>query len=248
MREVKYVAILANSVREKKRCVAGKEVFPRADGKYEIGPWIRFADPNDPHGAVSRASTLCGFIGGVRAARPLDIVEAVFTGSCVNADHPEDCFFDTRRRWQIVDKLGYEKLRELQDCPVTLWNDGVKPNSVPAGYVRNMGRKAATLYLLKAPTGWSFAFWRSEAPDDASPGQMKERQHRVLSFRFGGMCHEFSVTDDEFNDRHKIFDRASGLRQLLTIPDSTNVFFCLSLTPEFRNRHYKIGATIFEPK
>jgi hypothetical protein len=53
MSQTKHLVILANSIRAKKYCIAGKEVFPKKEGEVDIGPWIRLADPTDPHGAVS---------------------------------------------------------------------------------------------------------------------------------------------------------------------------------------------------
>jgi hypothetical protein len=246
MPQEKHIVILANSVRAKKYCVAGKEVSPKGNGKYDVGKWIRFTDPKDAQGAVSYSSTVCESGGQTRAVRPLDIVKATFTEPCGNPDHPEDFFFDSSRRWQIVGRATHENLPEFQDTPQTLWHDGVEANSVPTGYVRKMGNTAASLYLIKAPKDWHFMFWKSQAPDYDNLGQMKTKQHRELSFQFQKRHHEFSVTDPEFTKRHKIYDRMTDSPQSLKVLDSTNVFFCLSLTPEFRGRHYKIAATIFE--
>ncbi len=164
-----------------------------------------------------------------------------------NPDHPEDWHFDTNRRWHIVDEARYEKLSELQDNPQALWNAAEKRNSVPAGYVQRMGKMAASLYLIKAPMVWDVSFWKSQIPDDSNPGQTKTKQNRILAFRFGGCSHEFSVTDPEFNSRHHVYERMTEKRQTVALPLSTNVFFCLSLTPELKGRHYKVAATIFEP-
>ena len=247
MLQEKHIVILANSVRAKKYCVAGKEVSPKGNGKYDVGAWIRFADPNDAQGAVSYANTVCEVSNGLkRPARPLDIVKATFTRSCGNLDHPEDYFFDPSQCWQIVGKLTHENLSELQDTPQALWHDGARANSVPAGYIRKMGKDAASLFLVKAPKDWNFMFWKSQVPDFDNPSQMKVKQHRELSFRFNGRYHDFSVTDPEFTKRHKIYDRMTDMHQLLKVSDSTNFFFCLSLTPEFRGQHFKIAATVFE--
>jgi hypothetical protein len=247
MPKEKHIVILANSVRAKKYCVAGKVVSLKGSGKFDVGEWIRFADPKDSQGAVSYVSTVCEVNGLTRPVRPLDIVKVTFTGSCGNPDHPEDFFFDPLKRWQIIGKATHENLSELQDAPQTLWHDGTEAKSVPAGYVSKMGNDSASLYLIKAPKNWSFTFWKHQIPDADNSGQMKTKQHRELSFQFNKRYHEFSVTDPEFTKRHKIYDRMTDMPQLLKVLDSTNVFFCLSLTPEFRKRHYKIAATIFEP-
>lgn len=244
MPKEKYIIILANSVRAQKHCVAGKEVYLKGGNKFDVGDWVRFADPEDSQGAVSYANTVCELKR--RPVRPLDIVKVSFTRSCGNPDHPEDHFFDPSKHWQIVGNATHENLSELQDTPQALWHDGAEAKSVPAGFVAKM-KNAASLYLIKAPRNWSFAFWKQQIPDADNSNQMKTKQHRELSFQFNKCHHEFSVTDPEFTKRHKIYDLMVGTPKTLKVKDPSNVFFCLSLTPEFRKRHYKIGATIFEP-
>jgi hypothetical protein len=247
MAETKHILILANSIRAKKFCVAGKEVTPKEDGKYDIGPWIRLADAADPQGAVAYGNTISTANGSSRAVRPLDIIKVTVTGPCGKQDHPEDWFFDTTKRWEIVNTAVHANLTDMQDTPTALWHDGSGAASVSAGYVRQMGKNAATLYLLKAPKEWHFLFWQNQVPDFNNPGQIKIKKHRELSFQYAGQYHEFSVTDPNFTTQHKIYNRMTDTPQLLKVPDPVNVFFCLSLTPEFNNHHYKIGATVFEP-
>ena len=84
-------------------------------------------------------------------------------------------------------------------------------------------------------------------PDNDQPGQSKVKYVRDLTFIYAGRYHEFSVTDPDFMERHKIWDRMQETAQHLCLASSANIFLCLSLGLEFRGRHYKICATIFEP-
>ena len=244
MPETKHVLILANSVRSKKHCVAGKIAAPRADGNYDIGPgWVRLTDPRVPDGAVPYASTICPGKGSVR---PLQIIKVALQGSCNDANHPEDWNFDPAQTWTFENSITFETLHIVADAPPGLWHDGSADNSVPAGYVPKMQTPAATLYLIKAPPGWSFSFWK-----EWNSFEQRSDVKRKLSFTYAGEYHEFSVTDKAFTNRHNIYNRATETHQSLVVPNPDNVYFCLSLTrltpPDFDRKHYKICATVFEP-
>lgn len=233
--ETKHILILANSIRRGKKCVAGKELIPKTGGGYTIGAWIRMAHPNDPDGAVPEQSTDCPIHG---FAKVLDIVKITFRGKCDDPDHPEDWWFDPFQKWEFVVHGGPAWLRHVVDNPASLWCDGTDA-SVQHGYVRRMGAEAATLYLIKAPAEWSFIYWK-----EVKNAEIKQR--RRLRFAYGPHHHEFSVTDPQFTIRHNIQDKMAEEVQTLQIPNPTGAYFCLSLTPEFNGKHYKIGATIFE--
>jgi hypothetical protein len=92
-----------------------------------------------------------------------------------------------------------------------------------------------------------FIFQKKTVPDGDNPGQTKLKNIRDLSFTDSGRYHEFSVTDPDFMRRHKIWDQMQDTAQHLRFTNFADIFLCLSLGLEFRGRHYKICATIFEP-
>jgi hypothetical protein len=240
MTDVRHVLVLANSVRAGKHCVAGKLAKPIGDSHYDISDeWIRLNDPRHPEGAVSYTNTVCQGHGSVR---PLDIVRVAVESHCGDPDHPEDWHFDPAQAWQYVGKVDFNLIPDFVDAPNFIWHDTFSGNSVPAGYVRQMN-KPATLYLVKAPTDWTFSFW-----NEWNSWENRKDTKRKLSFTYDGSIHEFSVTDADFTRRHNIYTRATDSRQTLEVPDSTKAFFCLSLTKLTSKfpKHYKICATIFE--
>lgn len=244
MAETKCILILANSARAGKHCVAGKFVTPLADGKFNVShQWIRLNCPNDPEGAVPYIDTFCPSHGSVR---PLDIVRVVLGLKCNDADHPEDWNYDPSQRWEFVARFAPTNLSSITDTPDFIWHDGIQNNAVTAGYVRDMQNSPATLYLIRAPNGWAFSYWK-----EWNSFKGKDTTQRKLTFSYANQTHEFSVTDTFFTLRHKIFEKATGQIQTITVKDLPNVFFCLSLTkltpPNFNRCHYKICATIFEP-
>jgi len=240
--EEKHIIILANSARSGKHCVAGKELIPDGKGRYDIGPWIRLTDPRESDGAVPAASTRYQS-GGF--ARTFDVAKVPLQGHCEDADHPEDWFFEPTKPWTFVERGDPTVLPTLADNPKTVWHEGYEDKSVPAGYVRRMSANPATLYLIKAPVGWAFNYWK-----EWNSFLGRNKTVRQLLFTYANQSHEFSVTDTAFTSRHNIYNKATETQQTITARKPSEVFFCLSLTrltpPDFNRTHYKICATIFE--
>ena len=243
MSETKYVLVLANSAREGRHCVAGKIATPVGKNDFKISKdWLRLTDPHEGNeGAVPFANTVCP---GHALLRPLDLIKVVLRGNCNNPDHPEDWYYDPEHRWQYVTTVNCSCLADIADAPPQLWDDRRNPKLVAAGYVRTMP-KPATLYLLKAPAGWTYTYWKE--PNGYGPAP---RSFRRLEFRYGNAKHDFSVTDTLFSHRYDVFDKMQmHTRQQIQIRNPGGAFFCLSLTKlslKFNREHYKICATIFE--
>jgi hypothetical protein len=246
MAAAKYMIVLANSARTKNKfCVAGKIATRVDDKNFDIQPqWIRLTNPDGDEGAVPYAKTICPGRGQIQ---PLDIIQVELRDPCNNPDHPEDWYYDPSRPWQVISRANTSCLRSIVDTPLQLWHDGQQASSVQAGFVRTMTPQASSIYLISAPPKMDFCFWKKSVSDSNNPGQMKTKYVRDLSFNYAGTYHEFSVTDPKFMKRHDIWNRMTDMPQLMRIQDAANYFLCLSLGLEFLGRHYKIGATIFEP-
>jgi hypothetical protein len=80
MAVTKEIVVLANSIRDDNRCVAGKELFPNGD-KYDIGPWIRLSEAATKGGAVNPNTAK---IAGHGIVHPLDIIRVVVDSNCNN--------------------------------------------------------------------------------------------------------------------------------------------------------------------
>src|SRR5687767_14339172 len=129
MAETKHIIILANSVRAGKHCVAGKELIPTKSNEkqYDVGPWIRLTDPNEPSGAVSASSTRYR-TGGL--AQTFDIAKITLSSPCNDPNHPEDWFFDPTQPWEFIERGDPGVLPNLADQPKTIWHDGGENKSV----------------------------------------------------------------------------------------------------------------------
>ncbi|MGN6387766.1 MAG: dual OB domain-containing protein [Verrucomicrobiota bacterium] len=241
MAEEKLILILANSIREKNRCVAGKELIPSANG-YKCGKWIRLADPRTD-GPIKTETAVCVGHGPVK---PLDLVKVKVRESCGDPDHPEDWWIEPGAPWEFVRSFETSILPRVADESIELWEDPGSIDSVASGYVRGMG-EPATLFLMEAPKQYSIVYWKENGQDWSNPGHAKEKKQRRLWVRNGKRPHEFSITDPEFMSRHDLISRMTTQRQELELENRDSIFFCVSLTPEYNGRHYKICATIFEP-
>lgn len=245
MAETKYILVLANSVRAGKYCVAGKIATRCSDGNFDIQQdWVRLTDPQNAEGAVSYATTICSGHGPIH---PLDIIKLDLRESCNNPNHPEDWYFEPSQRWEFIRQEDKGCLPKIVDNPAALWFDRIHSYSVEAGYVSQMKSKPFSICLIRAPGDLDFVFQKKTVPDGDNPNQTKLKNVRDLKFTHAGRYHEFSVTDPDFMRRHDIWDKMQEAPQHLRFTNPANIFLCLSLGLEFRSRHYKICATIFEP-
>lgn len=242
MAVTKDILILANSIRFHNRCIAGKELITDKD-LYTVGPWIRLADSSVSQGAIAAATAITPGHGEIR---PLDIVRVSLEGPCNDPNHPEDWWIDSTVPWQFIETIGHADLAHVVDNDFALWHDQTGQDSVAVGYVPS--KNTSTLALINAPQNMQFQYWKENVPDYDNPGQIKVKKNRKLSFSLGGVSHEFSVTDPAFTARHNIYNQMQQDRpQTFAFPALAQTFLCLSLTTPFRGKHYKIGATIFEP-
>lgn len=214
------------------------------DGSYQAERWIRLNDPRDTdEGGVPYGDTCCR--PGRAPLRPLDVIAVALQSPCNDLDHPEDWNYDPTRPWQYITSIEPRYLPTFTDTPAKIWHDGGDDRSVAAGFIPRMGSSAASLYLIKAPHGWSVTYWKEDSQYAPWP-----KTRRRLQFSYADARHDFSITDTAFIRRHMLFDNIEMYhRQTLQIPNPENTFFCLSLTklsPNFSRAHYKICATIFE--
>lgn len=231
----KQVLILANSIRLRDRCVAGKELVRAPDGHYEAGGWIRFADRSHPEGAVPAIRTRLADGGW---AEVLDVLELEFEGSCEDPNHPEDCWIRPGAAWAATGRYNFADLRYFADAPETLWHSAEDNRYVEEGYIPTM-RPPASLYLIRLDRDAAV----ESRQEKGSDGRTKTQMRMKLVYR--GRTHELSITDPVFTEKHNLYQERQGSRGKLMVPAGSYV--CTSLTREFNGRHYKIAATIIEP-
>jgi hypothetical protein len=241
MSDTKHILVLANSERVGGRCVAGKIATPLDGGNFDIGQqWVRLNNPTTKEGAVPYMDTVCR--PNHTAVRPLDLIQVPLLDPCNNPDHPEDWNYDTTQKWKWIASAKPQDLAAIVDTPASLWN--AESDAVPAGYIRRMAPPPASLYLIKAPRGWTFKYFK-----EWNQYKGYDKKRRRLQFSFAGSHHDMSVTDSEFDHRFKLPGAVSqwpSMPETLPVPNPDAWYFCLSLTPELNGKQYKICATFFE--
>jgi hypothetical protein len=131
---MKNIVVLANSIRDDNRCVAGKELILNGN-QYDIGPWIRLSEAATKGGAVNPNTTK---IAGRGYIRPLDIIRVSVESNCNNPDHPEDWWLQAGKPWEYAGSYQHHTLQKFVDPITSLWNDNSRNNRVGAGYVGKM--------------------------------------------------------------------------------------------------------------
>lgn len=228
--------ILANSIRQRDRCIAGKELEEREKGRCEGVRWLRLADPSTEDGAVPAIRTR---MQKGDWASVLDVVELQVNDFCGDENHPEDVWLVNSVVWKPVGKYSVKELKWFVDKPETLWSIPGSAKSVELGYVPTM-KPPASLYLIQLERESPIDYWKEKGTDGREKTQMRMR----LTYR--GRSHELAVTDPVFTARYEIYQQAE-MNRTKTLYVQGGTYVCVSLTREWKGRQYKIAATILEP-
>ncbi|MBM3494103.1 MAG: hypothetical protein FJX72_07260 [Armatimonadetes bacterium] len=127
MAEVKRVVCLADSRKDRHRCVAGIEI---ADGR-QVG-WIRLVTKHE-NGVVYERERR--YEDGTEP-RVLDIMDVPLLESRSMDWQPENWLLDTALPWRKVGHLDWKDLRELTDAAEPLWIDTDGETGCPSDRVR----------------------------------------------------------------------------------------------------------------
>jgi hypothetical protein len=236
----KTIVVLADSVKSKGRCLAGKELV--WEGKaWKVGGWIR--PVSTAQGSEVPIAQMVDSLG--REPALLEIIEVPLASAVPLPDQPENWLIDSGQKWRRVDSMDFSQAGTLVDRPRQVWGEGRGWRRVAAGYVQKMP-KPASLYLIKPEEIVSVEVWSE--PNRYEPPPAVKR-HRVAKLRYGGIVHDFDIDDPVFSDRY--YPRFPGVnagRKQITLRAPTETLVCVSLTLPYRGNHYKIAAAFVEPQ
>lgn len=235
----KTIVVLANSVKIRGRCLAGKELA--WDGKeWKVGDWVR--PVSTPQGGEVAISQMADSLG--REPALLEIIEVPLASPVPLTDQPENWLIDSQQKWRRVDRMDWSQAGALVDRPRHVWDEGRGWRRVAAGFVQKMV-KPASLYLIKPQEIVSVEVWSE--PNKFEPPPAVKR-HRLAKLRYGGVVHEFDIDDPVLAERYfPRFPRIHAGRQRITLRSPAETFVCVSLTLPYRGHHYKIAAAFIEP-
>ena len=231
---VKRIIILANSVKKREHCIAGREVIERR-GVVTYGDWIR---PVSRRGEGELSWSDCRFPDG-KTPKIFDVVDIPLEAHEGSASQPENWFIDPTRHWKKVDFDDEDIPPVNVDVPDTLWIDpgGRNDRIAPDALARIKCKQS--LYLVnvtqfRIQIGWKE--WEGR----------HTRRRRAL-FRYRGRDYDFSLTDPMMDKNCSPFPQPTEGTKTIRLGSGSNQVLCVSLAPPFLGFHYKIVATVIEP-
>jgi hypothetical protein len=232
MAVIKRIVILANSMKNSGRCLAGKELI-RNGKDIEVGSWIRVVGSEE--GAEVQVPWMLDQVG--REPNLLDVIDIPLEGIVPLPDQPENWLMVRRAKWRERGTLPVQEIPKLFDYPLQLW--GTQKRDVEAGYVETMG-EPASLYFIEPEVVGPVRAWTDKCANDN--GRM-EKQNRRITLRYRRMFHEFNVTDPVLQtDCYPDIPLHGEPPLSVDISLGGPTYVCISLTPPWHGKQYKIAA------
>jgi hypothetical protein len=186
---VKRMVCLANSIKHKGRCVAGRELIQGSAG----GGWIRpvSARPGEELSEGERC-----YANG-QEPRVLDVVELCLERPHVHGCQKENWRIEAGRRWQGVGRITWMELESFVESPETLWPNVQstyvgKNDELPLAVADAMN---SSLVLVKVPR-LTLRVW---APKEAFGNPERRVQAR---FMYRNVPYALWVTDPVVCDEY----------------------------------------------
>ncbi len=227
---------LANSIRRDARCIAGREVVYKNGQRYASSHWIR---PVSNHGKgeislqesrLSNAEQPCIF----------DIVRIPFDACENNVAQPENHIITPHVAWEKTSTFPAHMVHILEETPENLWFEARQHPDRISHYSLTSDSPVHSLYLIEVET-FTLELYSEENPWQDYP----KRRRRVL-FTYNGHHYDLPITDPIFGNRYCQHIPDVGEEKHVQVFVNSPYYFCVSLSAEFHDNHYKIVATIFE--
>jgi hypothetical protein len=231
----KRIIVFANSAKKRERCIAGMEIG-RGESRTPTG-WVRPVSGESEGELQLRHMLVHG--GGFPSV--LDIVDVPLTKHAEDAIHPEDWILEANRKWTRVGRLDPGELASLEEAPDDLWFQPHVGTDRATGefLLKRPGHRS--LYLIR-PEQFRVAVSAIHYPDSPRP-TIKRRAH----FTYRGRAYEMNLTDPLFTEAHCNNPPAVGARPVTIRPRFTErCLLCVSLTPLYKDLHWKVVATVLE--
>lgn len=229
----KTIFVLANSIKKKQRCVAGRELLKHSDGEPYWGGWIRPVTDHD-EGAITFDE--CRLQDRTLPV-PYNVIQIPMTSNQNSSTQPENWYIQRSAKWKKTATWGREEAEQLIETPNDLWlQPGVKQDRATPHYLISR-TNYQSLYLIKPK---SFYFYVEVSTWD---GVEKKRVRGI--FTYMTRTYNFSMTDPIAGQKY--FPNWPTIPSEKIEPkQSDNLLICVSLTPEFMGHHYKVVATVIE--
>jgi hypothetical protein len=229
----KTIFVLANSIKKKQRCIAGRELLKDTEGEPYWDGWIRPVTHHD-EGAISFFE--CRLQDG-KMPVPFDVIEIPTTSNENSATQPENWYIERSTPWRKTAAWSRKEAEQLVETPKNLWLEPAdKQDRATPQYLMSR-RSHQSLYLIK-PENFYFS-----VEVNVWEGVETKRVRGV--FTYGTQRYNFSMTDPIA--RRKYFPNWPSVpRERVEPKQGGDLLLCVSLTPELNGYHYKIVATVIE--
>ena len=229
----KTLLILANSIKNCERCIAGREVVWNDHG-YTFGPWVR---PISDHGEGELSREEIQRDDRTEVA-VLDFADVRLARHAGDPCHPEDWFVHGQRPWsRPVRYCKNPPPSALEERPRDLWLEpGSKSDRASHAFVT--AQSPAFSICVVAATNL-----RLVCMAEFNPAELRTVRKYRAQFAYNGAEYDLSLTDPAATERY--FRGQSANEKIRTVGLDASLI-CVSLTPEFRKTgyHYKVVATI----
>ena len=236
----KYICILANSNKQGERCIAGIEMLKDDEGKLRgTDTWIRpVSARRDSGGALDVEERRY-----TDASEPemLDVARIPLLECENDWAQPENWRLDTSVHWERIGKVRPQRLRKALDRPESLWldpeekkSDRIRPEVLKSG---PWGR---SLYLIEPER------FRIEVYPESNPWKNTMVIKREAVFVFLGHSYRLHITDPAAEEKYCASVPLDAPKRVIELDPGNRCFLCISLTPEFNGKHYKVVAGLLE--
>jgi len=228
----KQLFVLANSIKNHNRCVAGRELVNSGFDSPQWSHWLRPVSNHDK-GAVSEFESM---LDNRSSPRPLDVIQVPVSTYEADPLQPENWQIQSGRFWELIDQWPANTAVNLEEKPENIWLEPNQRSDRVSTKFLNEQESLQSLYLIK-PESCHILI---------RTNQWEEKKQIRAVFCYNGKIYNCSLTDPLITSRYCPNFR-NGEDRRIELQSGDNCLLCISYTPEFQDGlHYKIVASIIE--
>jgi hypothetical protein len=236
----KQICVLANSVKNKNRCVAGFEITSALNGKLEWGSWIRPVSPHD-NGAVNFNERRLLNRRENQEPQILDVIEISLKQHEADPIQPENWLVDSTKPWKWIGTILWNEIAAREERPVDLWLESRKfPERVSTSYLQCQTNVQSLHWIRPQKI-------HLEIHTEYNREEGRNKRVRRVIFSYNWFNYDLPLTDPEIEANYfpDFPNEREGVRRI-DLASRNNCLMCVSATPVFNGFHYKVVATILE--
>ena len=230
----KEIVVLANSVKNKKKCIAGRELVRNSSGQLFLGEWVRPVSEHD-HGALS-CSEVCCSNGSI--PKILDGIKISLKENMGDPTQPEN--------WVIANET-WEKRREIRkssldafiEFPNGLWIDSKDSRIDRISTEAYLAQEFNSSLCVIQPGNVCMEIYYEY---NSFSGSIQKK--RRVKFLYNGVDYNLALTDPQMETKYGM--NMSFSENSSRIINIENPLLCISLGTEFHGYHYKLVAAVIE--